>query len=447
MLQILQIVRLHQVRLRSLRLRTRTTSAWRKQLLPRRTETVTCRTEFPCPENKAWLPVRSRQTVVTSTSGVFPWNRSKRSLHRQDFPYAVTVRLRKAKRRQSRSQRNFSERPVFSLTKLNTRDIMRSAPLICTGIVTLALMADAQIPINHRKAPQRTTKYSGYRGTNTIRQAVPRRTFSSARYRQPAFSTARSRQPTFRMTPTPARVNSSFANRPTMTNTAASRRTRPPVTNDWRESRFDVRPRSNSALVNRPTVGGIATHRQTRLTTADNWRESRFNVRPRPSDSVLNRFTMNDIADRPQTRREFNNKWSDANFRRQARGSFVNRPRSAAFWSGRRAAVTNNWRGSEFSGRQYWAFRNYERQWHDSGWWHHHCGDRIVFVTVYSQPFPFYFDAGYWYPAWGYYPDSILSLRRSDLRVTMICRQTKSSQMSKLNCITRVITTVRSMGS
>ena len=43
---------------------------------------------------------------------------------------------------------------------------------------------------------------------------------------------------------------------------------------------------------------------------------------------------------------------------------------------------------------------------HDSGWWHNHCGDRIVFVTVYSQPFPFYFDAGYWYPAWGYYPDS-----------------------------------------
>jgi hypothetical protein len=84
----------------------------------------------------------------------------------------------------------------------------------------------------------------------------------------------------------------------------------------------------------------------------------------------------------------------------------VTRSRSTAFWSGRRAAVTNNWRGSEFSGRQYWAFRNYQRQWHDSGWWHNHCGDRLVFVTVYSQPFPFYFDTGYWYPAWGYYPDT-----------------------------------------
>jgi hypothetical protein len=283
---------------------------------------------------------------------------------------------------------------------------MRSALLICTGIVTLALMAGAQIPNNHRKAPQRTTKYSGYRGTSTVRQAVPRRTFSPVRYHQPAFSTARSRQSTFRTTPTRPRMNSSFANRSTMTNTAAWRRTRPPVTNDSRESRFGVPPRPSSAFANRPTAGGIATHRPTRLTTANDWRDSRFNGRPRPSDSVLNRFTMNDLADRRQTRREFNNKWSGGNFRRQTRGSFVNRSRSTAFWSGRRAAVTNNWRGSEFSGRHYWAFHNYQRQWHDSGWWHNHCGDRIVFVTVYSQPFPFYFNAGYWYPAWGYYPDS-----------------------------------------
>jgi Putative peptidoglycan-binding domain-containing protein len=83
----------------------------------------------------------------------------------------------------------------------------------------------------------------------------------------------------------------------------------------------------------------------------------------------------------------------------------VNRSRSTSFWSERRAAFSNNWRGDAFAGRQYWAFRNYRRQWHDGGWWHHHC-DRIVFVTVYSQPFPFYSDAGYWYPAWGYYPDA-----------------------------------------
>jgi putative peptidoglycan binding protein len=68
-----------------------------------------------------------------------------------------------------------------------------------------------------------------------------------------------------------------------------------------------------------------------------------------------------------------------------------------------RVAVTNNWRGPNFTGRQYTAFRNYQSQWHDSDWWWHHR-DRIVFVTVFAQPFPFFFDAGYWYPCWGYYP-------------------------------------------
>ena len=119
-LQILQRVRLHQLRLRPQRLRTRATSAWRKRPPPRRTETGTCRTEFPCPENKAWSPVPSRQTVVTSTSGVF----------RLELRYEILTQARLSSRRngrptegkteQSRSQRNFSERPVFSLTKLNT---------------------------------------------------------------------------------------------------------------------------------------------------------------------------------------------------------------------------------------------------------------------------------------------------------------------------------------
>jgi Putative peptidoglycan binding domain len=68
-----------------------------------------------------------------------------------------------------------------------------------------------------------------------------------------------------------------------------------------------------------------------------------------------------------------------------------------------RVVVTNNWRGPNFTGRQYTPFRNYQSQWHDSDWWRHHH-DRIVFVTVFTQPFPFFFDAGYWYPCWGYYP-------------------------------------------
>lgn len=281
---------------------------------------------------------------------------------------------------------------------------MKPGLLICIGSLTLALTAGAQMPNNHRKAPQRTT-YSRYRGMSAVPQPVSRRTFSNARFRQPAVSTARFREPTFRTTRMQPRTNSSFMNRPAMASTAVRRQTHLPVANDWRESRFSARPRPNSTLINRSAIDDIASRRQTRLSSTNDWRESEFRQRPRPSSPLLNRFTMNDAAARRQTRGEFNNRWADSNFRRQDRSSFVNRSRSTSFWSERRAAVSNNWRSDAFNGRQYWAFRNYQSQWHDSGWWHHHC-DRIVFVTVYSQPFPFFFDAGYWYPAWGYYPDS-----------------------------------------
>jgi hypothetical protein len=277
---------------------------------------------------------------------------------------------------------------------------MRRSLLICIGSLALALTAGAQMPYNHRKAPQRPTTHHGYRGPSAVRQMPPQRTFSPARYRQPAYSTARFRQPMSGTRRVQPRVNNSFANRHVMTSTAAWRRTLPPVNNDRRESRLSERPRPTSSFVNRPAMTNTAALRQTRLGANSSFRE-----RLRRNDSLLNRSDVRNPVTRPATRQPFNNGWADSRFKERS-NSFVNRSRSAAFWSGRRAAVTNNWRGSEFSGRQYWAFRNYQRQWHDSGWWHNHCGDRLVFVTVYSQPFPFYFDTGYWYPAWGYYPDT-----------------------------------------
>lgn len=63
------------------------------------------------------------------------------------------------------------------------------------------------------------------------------------------------------------------------------------------------------------------------------------------------------------------------------------------------AMVTNNWRSAQFSGRQYAAFRDYHRTWHDRGWWGSHY-NRIIFVSGGW----WYWNAGYWYPAWGYDP-------------------------------------------
>ena len=276
---------------------------------------------------------------------------------------------------------------------------MRRSLLSCVG-VAIALTAGAQVPYNYRKAPQRTSAHPGYRGTSVARQMPPQRTFSPARYRQPASSAARYRQPTFNTMRVQPRITSSFSNRPAMTNAPAWRQNRLGVNNDWR----GARPRPNSAFVNRSAINDMGTRPQAGIGSRNDWRESRFGERLRPGASLADRSLGSNALTRPAARQPFSN-WVDSNFR-ERRSSFPNTSRAAAFWSGTRGAVTNNWNGAEFSGRQYSAFRNYHSQWHDSSWWRNHCGDRIVFITVYSQPFPFYFDAGYWYPAWGYYPDS-----------------------------------------
>ena len=77
----------------------------------------------------------------------------------------------------------------------------------------------------------------------------------------------------------------------------------------------------------------------------------------------------------------------------------VNRERNITVNRRRNVTIVNNWRSERFSGRQYAAFRNYRREWHDRGWWSSHF-PRITFVFG----APYYWNSGYWYPAWGYNP-------------------------------------------
>jgi hypothetical protein len=77
----------------------------------------------------------------------------------------------------------------------------------------------------------------------------------------------------------------------------------------------------------------------------------------------------------------------------------VNRTQNAAFYRGGNVRVTNNWHGDAFRGQRYAAFRNYNRQWHDRSWWRSHY-TRIIFVNSGW----WYWNAGYWFPAWGYAP-------------------------------------------
>jgi hypothetical protein len=58
---------------------------------------------------------------------------------------------------------------------------------------------------------------------------------------------------------------------------------------------------------------------------------------------------------------------------------------------------SQNWHG-----QQYTVFRNYKSEWHDQNWWRGHYGNNFTFVFG----APYYWRAGYWFPAWGYYPNA-----------------------------------------
>jgi hypothetical protein len=57
-------------------------------------------------------------------------------------------------------------------------------------------------------------------------------------------------------------------------------------------------------------------------------------------------------------------------------------------------AGAQNWKGPKYA-----VFVNYQPVWHDQFWWSSHH-NHIVFVFG----SPYFWDAGYWYPCWGYNP-------------------------------------------
>jgi Putative peptidoglycan binding domain len=67
------------------------------------------------------------------------------------------------------------------------------------------------------------------------------------------------------------------------------------------------------------------------------------------------------------------------------------------FKEGKHIEGSQNWQG-----QQYTVFRNYRSEWHDQSWWHSHYHNNIVFVFG----APYYWNAGYWFPAWGYNPNA-----------------------------------------
>ena len=146
--------------------------------------------------------------------------------------------------------------------------------------------------------------------------------------------------------------------------------------------------RTRNADVNRNS--NVAN--RTRNLDANRERNVAVNRRPAsasPATANVNRFRNSN---------EFRNRNNNVAINRN-RSVTVNRTQNAAFYRGGNVRVTNNWRGDAFRGQRYAAFHNYNRQWHNRSWWRSHY-TRIIFVNNGW----WYWNAGYWFPAWGYAP-------------------------------------------
>src|SRR5512132_33790 len=278
---------------------------------------------------------------------------------------------------------------------------------VCIGSLALALTAGAAQD-NKRKSerarPQhRTANVHAARPANTGRTMSAHRNVSAAQYRQRSYTQPRTSS-AFNRTTRPASATSTTV------------RARNAARNEaLRERNFarnqEFRARRNAAMNTRAARPASTTQASTRDRNLSVNRNRNVAV-DRDRNVAVNR-TRNVELNRERnvavnrTRTADVNRFRNANEFRgrnnvaidRNRNFAVNRTGNAAYYRGGNVRITNNWRGDAFSGQRYAAFRNYNRQWHDRSWWRSHY-DRIIFVNNGW----YYWNAGYWFPAWGYAP-------------------------------------------
>jgi len=283
---------------------------------------------------------------------------------------------------------------------------------VCIGTLALALTTGgAQAATDKRteraKPQQRSVKVQAARPANTGRTMSAHRNVSAVQHRQlsnakPRTSSAVNRKPVA-ATRSSQRIGGggAAATRATVRERNLARNERMRERNFQRKQEFrarrDVTVKTPAA---RPASTTLATARERNLAVnrdrnvAVN-RTRNFDAN-RERNAAVNR-TRNADVNRFRNANEFRGRNNMAI--NQNRNLAVNRTGNAAYYRGGNARITNNWRGDAFRGQRYAAFRNYHRQWHDRSWWRSHC-DRIVFVNNGW----YYWNAGYWFPAWGYAP-------------------------------------------
>jgi len=246
---------------------------------------------------------------------------------------------------------------------------------VCIGSLALALTAGAAQD-NKRKPerakPQhRTANVHAARPANTGRTMSAHRNVSAAQYRQRSYAKPRTSS-AFNRVARPASATPATVRERNLARNERMRERNFQRKQEFR-ARRDVAVKTPAA---RPASTTPATARERNL--------------------AVNR-TRNAEVNRARNANEFRGRNNVAINRN--RNFAVNRAGNAAYYRGGKGRITNNWRGDAFRGQRYAAFRNYNRQWHDRGWWRSHY-DRIIFVNNGW----YYWNAGYWFPAWGYAP-------------------------------------------
>jgi len=274
---------------------------------------------------------------------------------------------------------------------------------ICIGSLALALTAGgAQAAKDKRperaKPQQRTAKVQAARPANTGRTMAAHHNVSAAQYRQrsnakPRTSSAINRKPVA-ATPSSQRIAKPATVRER--NLARNERTRERNSQEFRARRNVAvkTPTTRPASATPPTARerNLAVNRDRNVAVN---RTRNFDAN-RERNVAVN-HTRNADVNRYRNANEFRSR-NNVTINRN-RNVAVNRTGNAAYYRGGNVRITNNWRGDAFRGQRYAAFRNYNRQWHDRSWWRSRY-DRIIFVNNGW----YYWNAGYWFPAWGYAP-------------------------------------------
>src|SRR5207247_85999 len=159
----------------------------------------------------------------------------------------------------------------------------------------------------------------------------------------------------------------------------------------WGAQTNDRRPDRAKAQRTANVRATTPAHRSSTMSTHRNFSAAQYrqqaHITPRTSSHAV-------VNQKARTRASRNNLAVNRN-----RNVAANRTRNFAYYRGGNVRINNNFRSAAFRGQQYTVFRNYHRQWHDRSWWRRHY-DRIIFVNSGW----YYWNAGYWFPAWGYDP-------------------------------------------